>query len=230
MIKISEFIKSENYNARKSDNIDMLILHYTATKDAAEAVDIMTDPAREVSAHYLVCEDGRIIQLVDEKHRAWHAGKSYWQGDTDINSRSIGIEIQNLGHDGGCPKYPKAQMLAVKKLCQDILSRHPIPPEHVLGHSDVAPGRKIDPGEHFPWENLAKAGIGRWPKGKIKRDFNAASLDEVLLKIGYDPSVKPEERAQASFMHFYPEGLKDKAPARKDMVAMRRAKRLLDFS
>lgn len=208
----------------------MLILHYTATKDAQEAIDIMTDTDRAVSAHYLVCEDGTIVQLVDEKHRAWHAGKSFWQGDTDINSRSIGIEIQNLGHDGGCPKYPPAQMKAVENLCRDILSRHPIPPENVLGHSDVAPARKIDPGEHFPWQKLAKLGIGRWPKGKIQNDFNAVSLDELLIKIGYDPSVKPEERARAFYMHFYPEKLKKTPAKRSDQVAMQRAKRLLDFS
>ncbi len=228
-MKISEFIKSENYNERTSDQIDMLILHYTATRDADEAVRIMTDPKRAVSAHYLVCEDGRIIQLVDEKHRAWHAGQSFWQGCTDINSRSIGIEIQNLGHDGGCPPYPKAQMDAVRKLCKDIISRHPIPPENVLGHSDVAPDRKIDPGEHFPWQKLARAGIGRWPKGKVREEFNTASLDDLLLKMGYDPNVKPEERARAFYMHFYPQGI-GKDAAKAERIAMRRAKKWLDFS
>lgn len=229
-MKIDKSIKSENFNDRKSDKIDMLILHYTATKDAAQAIEFMTCPKRAVSAHYLVCEDGKIIQLVDEKHRAWHAGKSYWQGETDINSRSIGIEIQNLGHDGGCPPYSAAQMKAVAQLCKDILSRHPIPPEHVLAHSDVAPDRKIDPGEHFPWKKLADAGVGRWPKGKVTEDFNAASLDDMLLKIGYDPSVKPEERRRAFFMHFYPEGMADLKSEKHAIKACTRAKKLLDFS
>ena len=220
-------IPSQNFNDRASNKIDMLILHYTATKDAEQAIEFMTCPKREVSAHYLVKEDGSIFQLVDEEKRAWHAGKSYWKGDRDINSRSIGIEIQNLGHDAGCPPYPAKQIKAVIKLCQDILSRHPIPPEHVLGHSDVAPERKIDPGEHFPWKKLAGKGIGVWPKGKNPTGLKAADLDKLLLKMGYDPDVSAEHRRRAFMQHFHPKAAKDFNNKRKWPKAARLAKKLL---
>jgi N-acetylmuramoyl-L-alanine amidase len=113
-----------------------------------------------VSSHYFVWEDGRVSQLVAEDKRAWHAGASFWKGETDINSRSIGVEIANAGHPGGLPDFPPAQIASVIALCRDIVARHRIAPERVLGHSDVAPVRKVDPGEKFPWQALAEAGIG----------------------------------------------------------------------
>ena len=141
---------------------DMLILHYTGMDSAEAALDWLTRQESGVSCHYLVDEDGRIAQLVAESERAWHAGQSRWAGETDINSCSIGIEIHNPGHDFDYPDFPDAEMRAVEALCHDILSRHAIPPHRVLAHSDVAPGRKRDPGEKFDWQRLARAGIGLW--------------------------------------------------------------------
>jgi N-acetylmuramoyl-L-alanine amidase len=130
--------------------------------DPDEALAWLADPVSSVSSHYFVFEDGRVVQLVDEDRRAWHAGVSHWAGETDINSRSIGIEIANPGHEFGYRDFPEAQTDAVIALCNDILSRHRIPRERVLAHSDVAPARKEDPGERFPWEKLYLAGIGHW--------------------------------------------------------------------
>jgi N-acetylmuramoyl-L-alanine amidase len=115
-----------------------------------------------VSSHYFVFEDGRVLSLVPEERRAWHAGAGSWAGESDVNSRSIGVEIANAGHPGGLPEYPEPQIKALVALCRDILGRHPIPPHRVLAHSDVAPGRKLDPGERFPWRRLADEGVGHW--------------------------------------------------------------------
>ncbi len=127
-----------------------------------QALRWLGDPKSGVSAHYFVHQDGRAVALVDEARRAWHAGKGRWGDASDINSRSIGIEIANAGHPGGLPDYPDAQIDTVIALCRDILARHPIPPNRVLAHSDVAPGRKLDPGERFPWKTLARAGVGHF--------------------------------------------------------------------
>lgn len=153
---------------------DMLVLHYTGLKaDAlaawrqapgAEALAWLCNPQAQVSSHYLVETNGKIIQLVPEAERAWHAGAGSWQGETDINSASIGIEIVNTGHDGGLPAYPDVQIVAVIALCRDICARWSMRPERVLAHSDIAPGRKADPGEHFPWNQLFAAGIGHWTR------------------------------------------------------------------
>jgi len=139
---------------------DMLLLHYTGMASTSEAVEWLRSPERGVSAHYVVFEDGDIAQLVPEARRAWHAGASFWAGETDINSRSIGIEIANPGHDHGYPDFPPIQIEAVTTLCQDILSRRSIPTDRVLAHSDVAPMRKADPGEKFPWDVLHRSGVG----------------------------------------------------------------------
>jgi N-acetylmuramoyl-L-alanine amidase len=154
-------IASPNHDARAC-GVDILLLHYTGMADTAAAQARLCDPAAKVSCHYLVREDGGIVQLVAEARRAWHAGVAMWQGTTDINARAIGIEIANGGHDFGCPNYPPAQIAAVIELCRDILARYAIPPHHVLAHSDVAPRRKRDPGETFPWRALHDAGIGLW--------------------------------------------------------------------
>ncbi|MDJ0922436.1 MAG: N-acetylmuramoyl-L-alanine amidase [Henriciella sp.] len=158
---------SPNFNQRKAA-IDMLVLHYTGMETGQAALERMCDPAAEVSAHYMVWEDGRVFQLVPEEKRAWHAGVSTWQGDEDLNSRSIGIEIVNGGHDfplpgGVLPPYPTAQIEALIDLVQGILARWDIPAHRIVGHSDIAPARKDDPGEHFPWDRLARAGVGLWP-------------------------------------------------------------------
>ena len=140
----------------------MLLLHYTGVESAAKAVDWLTRVESRVSCHYAVDEAGCITQMVAEEMRAWHAGEAMWDGESDINSASIGIEIHNPGHEMGYPDFPEAQLEAVEALCRDIIARQGIRPERVLAHSDVAPTRKKDPGEKFPWARLAPAGIGHW--------------------------------------------------------------------
>ncbi|MFC6445911.1 peptidoglycan recognition protein family protein [Shinella zoogloeoides] len=141
---------------------DIILLHYTGMETAEGALKWLCAPESQVSCHYFVHEDGRVEQLVREADRAWHAGKSFWQGETDINSASIGIEIANPGHPGGLPDFPDAQVRAVVELCLDCGGRWGIAPERVLAHSDVAPIRKVDPGEKFPWARLHAAGVGHW--------------------------------------------------------------------
>jgi N-acetylmuramoyl-L-alanine amidase len=156
-------VPSPNLGPRRGvSRPDMLILHYTGMESADAALARLCDPTKQVSTHYLVFEDGRTVQCVAEAQRAWHAGKSSWAGASDINSHSIGIEIANPGHDFGYPEFPAAQIKAVIALCSDIIVRQPVPPRRVLGHSDVAPARKRDPGEKFPWPQLFAAGIGHW--------------------------------------------------------------------
>lgn len=188
---------SPNHGERAARKpVDMIVLHYTGMESAERAVRWLCDPESNVSAHYVVFEDGRIVQLVEEARRAWHAGKSYWAGETDINSRSIGIEIANPGHEFGYRPFPNEQIRAVIALCHDILLRHIVPPEHVLAHSDVAPFRKIDPGELFPWQTLYDAGIGHWvapeplTEGETlrlgERGEGVKALRSALRRYGYD--------------------------------------------
>ncbi len=179
---------SPNFDQRTgAGTVDMLILHYTGMETATAALERLCDPGAKVSAHYLLDEDGTVWRLVDEMARAWHAGVSSWRGRSDINGASIGIELVNPGHDFGYRPFPEAQMAALEELARAILARHPIPARHVLGHSDVAPLRKQDPGELFDWPRLARAGIGLWP------DFGAigdapealAEIQAALAAIGY---------------------------------------------
>jgi N-acetylmuramoyl-L-alanine amidase len=149
--KDAAVIPSPNHDERKL-GVDLLLLHYTGMKTAADARARLIDPAAKVSSHYLVDEDGGIAQLVPEARRAWHAGLSSWKSVTDINSCSVGIEIVNPGHEFGYRDFPEAQIEAVIALCRDIVARHSIPARRVLAHSDVAPARKEDPGERFPCE------------------------------------------------------------------------------
>ena len=153
---------SPNFGDRRGKTIDALILHYTGLGSGGQALAHLCNPASEVSCHYFVWEDGLIDQLVAEHHRAWHAGRSFWFGETDMNAVSIGVELVNPGHRGGHLPYPPAQIDAAIALCRDICERHAIPAHRVLAHSDIAPERKIDPGEWFPWKVLADAGLGRW--------------------------------------------------------------------
>jgi N-acetylmuramoyl-L-alanine amidase len=139
---------------------DMIILHYTGMPDHGQALSWLKNIESQVSSHYFVWPDGRVVQMVPEARRAWHAGKSCWAGETDINSRSIGVEIANAGHPGGLPDFPEEQIAAVIALCRDCMVRWSIPTERVLGHSDVAPKRKVDPGENFPWKRLHENGVG----------------------------------------------------------------------
>lgn len=176
---------SPNQDARPGDQVvDMLLLHYTGMETGEAALERLCDPEAKVSAHYCIEEDGRVYALVPEDARAWHAGVALWQGVSDINARSIGIELVNPGHEFGYRLFPPAQMAALKTLALDILARHSIAPASVLGHSDVAPLRKQDPGELFDWRGLANAGIGIWPE-----DSSAAVLEnsvaKALERIGY---------------------------------------------
>lgn len=159
----ARFVPSPNHGERAGGlKPDMVILHYTGMETAAAALDWLCRDESQVSSHYFVHEDGRVDQLVAEDRRAWHAGKSVWKGETDINSRSIGIEIANAGHPGGLPDFPLVQIDAVVELCRNCGERWSIAPERVLAHSDIAPIRKVDPGEKFPWERLYAGGVGHW--------------------------------------------------------------------
>ncbi len=160
---VHEVVPSPNFGERAGDRLpDMILLHYTGMPSAEKALQRLCSPDSEVSCHYFITEDGRIIQCVPEALRAWHAGEASWAGETDINSCSIGIEIANPGHDYGYPDFPNRQIAAVTALCRAIMRRRYIRPERVLGHSDVAPSRKQDPGEKFPWMLLYRIGIGQW--------------------------------------------------------------------
>lgn len=169
-------------NRPGTGQVDFLVLHYTGMESAEEALDRLCDPIAKVSAHYCIEEDGRTWQLVSESKRAWHAGLCYWDGVTDINSRSIGIELVNPGHALGYRPFPQAQIESLEALCRSVLGRHDIAPQRILGHSDLAPLRKDDPGELFPWETLAKAGIGLWCNTPVASD---ESLITLLQRLGY---------------------------------------------
>lgn len=159
----ADVMPSPNHGERANGRApDMILLHYTGMQDADAALRRLTEAESGVSAHYFVHEDGRIVQMVPEARRAWHAGESIWAGETDINSRAIGIEIHNPGHDFGYPDFPRRQIAAVIALCRAITLRRGIARNRVLAHSDVAPERKQDPGEKFPWQRLHESGIGHW--------------------------------------------------------------------
>lgn len=180
---------SPNHDDRPAGQIiDMLVLHYTGMQCGESALERLCDPASRVSAHYVIMEDGTVYCLVPETLRAWHSGISSWRGHTAINARSIGIELVNPGHDYGYRPFPARQMRALLLLAQGILSRHPIPPRNVVGHSDVAPSRKEDPGEYFDWPLLARHGIGLWPFDGTEDEHPAPSperAEELMSAIGY---------------------------------------------
>jgi len=221
---------SPNFGERTSGPIDILLLHYTGMPGSAEtALRWLCDPKARVSCHYFVFENGRVVQLVPEDRRAWHAGASLWAGEADINSRSVGIEIANHGHPGGLPAYPDAQIEALIALCREIVGRHPIPPHRVLAHSDVAPGRKLDPGERFPWRRLGQARIGHWvepaeiPDGRTLGPGRATkaveALQAMLSLYGYGLAIDGRfgprtENVIAAFQRHF-------RPARVDGIADR---------
>lgn len=189
---IIEAVPSPNFDNR-DQSVDTLVLHYTGMETGEDALERLCDPGAKVSAHYMVWEDGRVAQLVGEDKRAWHAGVSFWKGETNLNARSIGVEIVNGGHDWPCedgtlPAYPDVQIAAVIALCQGILGRWKIPQTRIVGHSDIAPTRKQDPGEHFPWPRLASESIGLWPNPVeiTDEDFD---FEAALSDIGYDINV-----------------------------------------
>jgi N-acetylmuramoyl-L-alanine amidase len=213
---------SPNFDARpESAPVDILVLHYTGMQTGAAAIERLCDPDAKVSAHYTVDEDGTIYAHVPEASRAWHAGVSYWAGARDINARSIGIEIVNPGHEFGYRSFPDVQIEAVIELAQAIFARHPIPPERVLGHSDVAPARKMDPGELFPWGALALAGIGLWPQTRKAR-LNVPFADGLrAFGYGLKPDMDvPEKVVIEAFQRHW-------RPARIDGVADRECEAIL---
>jgi N-acetylmuramoyl-L-alanine amidase len=193
---------SPNHDDRGSTAIDMLVLHYTGMKTGEEALARLCDPAAKVSAHYTIDEDGSVYALVPEVRRAWHAGVASWAGASDINARSIGIELVNPGHEFGYRDFAEDQIASLITLCHSILMRHPIPSARVLGHSDVAPARKGDPGELFPWARLATAGVGLWPQA-IASDLGP----DALARYGYDPNVPQDKTIIAFQRHFRPKKL-----------------------
>jgi N-acetylmuramoyl-L-alanine amidase len=174
-------LPSPNHDER-NETVDMLILHYTGMKTAGDAIARLRDPEAAVSSHYVVDEDGSVFRLVPEDRRAWHAGVSYWRGHTVLNARSVGIEIVNPGHEWGYRDFPVLQLAAVCDLCLTILARHPIPARNIVGHSDVAPDRKEDPGERFDWRALAENGVGLWPTGAVDLGTMGAVRDAATLR------------------------------------------------
>ncbi len=192
---------SPNRGARKPVNgsvrVRHLVAHYTGMDSCNQALDRLCNNTTSVSAHYLIDEDGSIYHMVPEDLRAWHAGISFWGGVRDLNSTSIGIEMVNPGHEHGYRSFPSAQMESFTRLAREIMERHDIPPTHVLGHSDIAPGRKLDPGELFPWKSLAAEGIGIWPYN-IKSPNGAPDVTAALGQlsaIGYADPLSPEQGA-----------------------------------
>ena len=219
-----DFVLAPNVEPRRNGRRpDMLLLHYTGMASAAAARDVLCSAQSGVSCHYLVGEDGLITQMVGEEMRAWHAGASHWQGETDTNSRSIGIEIQNPGHTIGYRDFPGVQMRAVAALCLDVLSRQDIAPQLVLAHSDVAPGRKVDPGERFDWGWLNRQGVGQWAEPSpadpnLLGADELAELQQLLQTYGYGIAVtgihdEPTRKVLDAFQrHFRPakvDGLAD---------------------
>ncbi len=185
---------SPNFDARLQPP-DLLVLHYTGMRTGEEALARLRDPEAKVSAHYVVEEDGRVFRLVPEERRAWHAGVSFWQGERDCNGVSIGIEIVNPGHEFGYRAFPKAQIDKVIALVSDVRTRWTIPDDRIVGHSDVAPERKQDPGELFPWKRLAKAGHGLWIEAQAApgqplqigdEGVGVLALQSGLTRLGYE--------------------------------------------
>ncbi|MDO9431668.1 MAG: N-acetylmuramoyl-L-alanine amidase [Phenylobacterium sp.] len=198
---------SPNFNERTVPP-DILVLHYTGMKTGPEALARLRDAESKVSSHYLVEEDGRVFRLVPEERRAWHAGVSSWKGESDINGRSIGIEIVNPGHEFGYRSFPEAQVAAVIDLVADIRTRWSIEDSRIIGHSDVAPDRKQDPGELFPWKQLAQAGHGLWvepdaapglPLSEGEEGAGVFALQAGFTRLGYDcaPSGKYDAHTTA---------------------------------
>jgi N-acetylmuramoyl-L-alanine amidase len=236
---------SPNHGERRDgQRPTMLILHYTGMASAGEALQWLCNPVSQVSAHYFVFEDGRVLQLVPEFRRAWHAGHSIWNGETDLNSCSIGIEIANAGHPAGQPSYPPEQVRSVIALSKDLVARWRIPAERVLGHSDVAPGRKLDPGEVFPWEELHRSGIGHWVEPAVIQDgrffsrgdrgMPVEALQAMLAMYGYGLKItgtfdEDTEKVVAAFQrHFRPQRVDGVADAStittlRDLIARRPA-------
>ena len=216
---------SANFDARPDGAaVDILVLHYTGMETAEAALDRLMDPAAKVSAHYLIDEDGTIVRLVEEDRRAWHAGVASWRGATDVNARSIGIELVNPGHEFGYRPFPEAQTGALIDLAADIVARQRIPARNVVGHSDVAPRRKMDPGELFDWPRLAAAGVGLWPEESDTCIMDPEAVRSMLAEIGYE-TENLHLTLKAFQRHFRPA----RVTGRIDFETARRLKGLVDL-
>src|ERR1700752_266141 len=226
----SDVIPSPNFGERnKGREPDMILLHYTGMPDVEGAIAQLCTAGTDVSAHYIVLEDGRIVQCVQEAKRAWHAGAASWAGEEDINSCSIGVEIVNRGHDWGYPEFPLRQTAAVIELCRGIMLRRNVPTHRVLAHSDVVPARKKDPGEKFPWHSLANSGVGHWvqPAPIVRGELmqlgalsdDVMNMQTAFAKYGYGISVtgrydSPTTEVVSAFQRHF-------RPARVDGVCYR---------
>ena len=204
---------SPNQDDRPGGPIDVLVLHYTGMRSAAEAVDRLRDPAARVSSHYVVEEDGLVWRLVPEARRAFHAGVSHWRGHGTLNDRSVGIEIVNPGHEWGYRPFPALQMAAVCELCLGILARHPIPARNVVAHSDIAPDRKQDPGELFDWAGLAENGVGVWPADGAADPVAEDGVLPALAAIGYRTDLPLPIVLRAFQLHWLPDAVTGEADA-----------------
>src|SRR3954465_15945604 len=224
----SDVIPSPNHGDRNNGRVaDMILLHYTGMPDVEGAIARLCTAGSDVSAHYIVLEDGRIVQCVPEAKRAWHAGVSSWAGEDDINSCSIGIEIINRGHDWGYPDFPLRQIAAVIALCRGIMLRRKVPSHRVLAHSDVAPARKKDPGEKFPWHSPANSGVGHWVQpapivrsealklGSVSDDV--AGLQAASAHYGYN--VPTHGKFDGATVEVGPSFQRHFRPARVDAIA-----------
>ena len=218
-------IPSPNFNARAEHvKLDYVVLHYTGMTDTESAIKRMTDPAAKVSAHYLIDEEGALVQMVEETERAWHAGISFWKNQTDMNSASIGIELSNPGHEFGYRAFTQAQLSRLKLLLEDITKRHGMNRKSfLLAHSDIATTRKQDPGELFPWKDFAASGFGVFPE--LNSNIASDDTNETLLaNIGYD--ISDYEAALEAFKRrFYPEvfvnNLSENTETRKRLLSVR---------
>ena len=228
MIDIRD-LPSPNHDDRKGVKPSLIVLHYTGMETEGQALERLTNEDSKVSAQYTIGEDGSVYVHVDEERRAWHAGHSFWQGETDINAHSIGIEIVNPGHEWGYRPFTGAQMKILIPLCREIMQRWNIEPENILAHSDVAPSRKQDPGEYFPWHELATHGIGVWPDPSDEDAVKAAAIniERALHDCGYDPRVKLREKIAAFQRHFVPEAFANGHAGEEDSLTKTRLYALL---
>lgn len=215
---------SPNYTMRQNVCIDILVLHYTDMEKDHEALQRLCDPQSKVSAHYFITRSGEVLELVSPKYEAWHAGISFWNGHHNINNRSIGIELSNPGHSNTYLDFPQPQIQTLIALCRDILERYPIPPSNVVGHSDIAPTRKKDPGERFPWRELARHGIGIFPSPQnISFTNPLCSIKEFLEKLasygyGIDNNIEPHIYIETFQRHFRPQNLSGQIDTECDQI------------
>jgi len=234
MIKIA----SPNFDKRpKGVEPSIIVIHYTGMGSALEALEALCDPVSKVSAHYFIDEDGSVLDLVKEEKRAWHAGMAFWRGSTDVNSRSIGIELVNPGHEFGYRAFTEAQMKVLIDLCAALMKKYKIPAYNIVGHSDVSPERKTDPGELFDWKKLALNGVGLWPNPTAEEVAEAEEMvkneyafQHTLYDYGYNPLAAYIDVVRAFHRHFYPEKFEEDFPDDVDSQSVAKLLSLINQS